>query len=177
MAKCASSAEAVHEIKVDLAAEVLGTGSRIRLRAFGTSMLPSIWPGDVLTIAPYIAAEVAVGDIICVRESDRLIIHRLIGSQEVSSGSCGEREVFWITRGDSAKGEDSAISERQILGHITAIRRNGRWIRPSRRLSPLARRCGCLLEQLDWLQGTVLRVRRLLRRCTASNSQLRITES
>jgi hypothetical protein len=35
----------------ELAAEVIRSFGRVRLRATGTSMLPAIWPGDVLYTA------------------------------------------------------------------------------------------------------------------------------
>jgi len=34
----------------ELAAEVLRSSGRLRLRATGTSMLPAVWPGDVLSV-------------------------------------------------------------------------------------------------------------------------------
>jgi len=34
-------------IKRDLAGQVLRAGGKLRLRALGLSMLPSLWPGDI----------------------------------------------------------------------------------------------------------------------------------
>ena len=38
------------EAKHDLAAEVLRQFGEVRLKVTGASMLPSVWPGDVLTV-------------------------------------------------------------------------------------------------------------------------------
>ena len=35
--------------KLDLAAEILRRCGTVQLKAWGTSMLPSVWPGDLLT--------------------------------------------------------------------------------------------------------------------------------
>ena len=38
------------DLKLGLAAEMLRCHGTIYLKAWGTSMLPSVWPGDLLTI-------------------------------------------------------------------------------------------------------------------------------
>ena len=48
--------------KLDLAVEVLRSSGAIRLQALGTSMLPSIWPGDVLLIQRRELGQVRPGD-------------------------------------------------------------------------------------------------------------------
>ena len=58
--------EAREAHKLDLAAEVLSAGGTIRLQALGTSMLPSIWPGDVLSIERPPGQEIVPGDIVLV---------------------------------------------------------------------------------------------------------------
>ena len=47
-AKCVMSES--HAVKCELAAEVLRSSGRLRLQVTGWSMLPSIWPGDTLTV-------------------------------------------------------------------------------------------------------------------------------
>src|SRR5271157_1377561 len=84
--------------KLDLAAQVLSSGGAIRLQALGTSMLPSIWPGDVLSIEHKPGEEIVPGDIVLVARDGRFFIHRLI--EKHNSG--------WITRGDSLPQPDPA---------------------------------------------------------------------
>jgi len=42
--------ESREQLKHNLAAEALRTAGKFRLAAFGYSMLPTLWPGEVLTI-------------------------------------------------------------------------------------------------------------------------------
>jgi len=41
-----------HALKCDLAADVIRGFGTLRLRVNGFSMLPSIWPGDVVCVCP-----------------------------------------------------------------------------------------------------------------------------
>jgi signal peptidase len=50
------------ELKIGLAAEVLRSSGELRLRVTGTSMLPAIWPGEVLLIRRDGAAQAGPGD-------------------------------------------------------------------------------------------------------------------
>jgi SOS-response transcriptional repressor LexA len=117
--------------KLDLAAEVLQSGGRIRLQALGTSMLPSIWPGDVLSIESRPGEEAVPGDIVLVARDHRFFVHRLIE----------KHNSLWITRGDSLPQNDPPVGESQVLGKVSAIHRRDRVIVPSHRVSRLARLC------------------------------------
>src|SRR6202451_4853522 len=104
--------------KLDLAAEVLRSGGSIRMQALGTSMLPSIWPGDVLRIENKVGEEAVPGDIVLVARDRRFFIHRLIEKHNSQ----------WITRGDSLPQNDAPVAEGQVLGKVSAIHRRGRGI-------------------------------------------------
>ncbi len=167
MPNCSTAAaQTVESVRADLAAEVLRGGSPVVLRALGTSMLPSIWPGDFLRIESCKPEDVCKGEIICFTQAGRLVIHRVIAVHRIPAadglGLPCEEDVLWITRGDSATCEDLPVSQGQLSGRVIAIGRNGRMVSPSRTLPALARWLGCVLERVDWLQGIVLRVRRLL---------------
>jgi len=62
--------------KHSLATEMLGTAGTLRLAARGYSMLPSLWPGDVLTIEAQSFDWVQVGDVVLFSREDRFYIHR-----------------------------------------------------------------------------------------------------
>src|SRR4051812_40927341 len=89
-----------------LAAEELSLCGEVRLRVAGSSMLPSVWPGDVLTICRAEARQIMDGDIVLVARSGGLLAHRLIGK----SGR------FLVTRGDSLLLNDPLVSENELLG-------------------------------------------------------------
>ena len=104
------------EAKHDLAAEVLRQFGEVRLKVTGASMLPSVWPGDVLTVRRRSPAELLPGRIVlCVRDQG-FVAHRLIGRQ-------GDRI---LTRGDSHLRDDPPFGEDEVLGEVVSILRNGR---------------------------------------------------
>lgn len=141
------------ELKLRLAADILHARSPIQVRVFGTSMLPSIWPGDLLAIENCDASEIRGGDIIRFMQAGRFVIHRVITVAN-DSGNIG-----WITRGDSMTREDLPVSEKHFLGRVCSIRRKSRWVPPPRHLSKTAHWLGCTLQTLGSLPGRVLRVR------------------
>jgi len=121
--------EARGDHKLELATEVLRSGGAIRLQALGTSMLPSIWPCDVLSIEPAPGKDVVPGDIVLVVRDSRFFVHRLIE----------KRDCKWITRGDSLPQNDPPLAEAQVLGKVSLIHRKTGDIVPSSRVSPLGR--------------------------------------
>jgi hypothetical protein len=140
-------AEAREGYKLELAAEVLGSGGTIRLQALGTSMLPSIWPGDVLRIEHKAANVTALGDIVLVSRGGRFFVHRLLEKRD-----CG-----WITRGDSLPQNDPPVAEAQVLGRVSLIHRETGVIVPKPRLSVFGRTLASLLCRWDWFRNLALR--------------------
>ena len=105
-----------------LVEHVIGTGLSIRFRACGDSMYPTILNGDVITVAPVAAHEVAPGDILLYRDGHRVLAHRLIG---ISTD--GDESRFRL-RGDSNIMCDEPIAAAQIVGRVEAVERDGRAI-------------------------------------------------
>jgi hypothetical protein len=141
-------AEARESDKLDLALEVLRSSGAIRLQALGTSMLPSIWPGDVLEIENKTGNEIVTGDIVLVVRDCRFFIHRLIE----------KRNPEWITRGDSLPQSDPPTAEVQVLGKVSTIHRKSRAISPGSRLSPLIRTLAWLLCNCNWFRNITVRI-------------------
>jgi SOS-response transcriptional repressor LexA len=134
--------------KLDLAAEVLRTGGRLRLLALGNSMLPSIWPGDVLCIEHKSGEEVVPGDIVLVARDGRFFVHRLM--EKCTSG--------WITRGDSLPQNDPPVEETQVLGKVCFVHRKNGMLIPSSRASLAKRMLACTLCRWDLLRNVALRM-------------------
>jgi hypothetical protein len=135
--------------KLDLAAEVLNSGGTIRLQALGTSMLPSIWPGDVLSIEPKSGEEIVPGDIVLVARDGRFFIHRLI---EKSSAA-------WITRGDSLPQADAPVASVQVLGKVSMIHRRTGDVAPKSGVSRLDRTLAWTLCRWNLFRNITLRTR------------------
>ena len=154
-------------VKLDLAADLLRSSRLMHVRVLGTSMLPTIWPGDLLSIELTQPVEVAVGDIIRYMQGGKFVIHRVLEVRHADG------RVNWITRGDSIPRVDEPVAEHQLVGKVTAIRRCGRLILPSRRLSPIARCFGRVLESFDLIPRAVQRLRTLLRDRHSSSEMAR----
>jgi hypothetical protein len=150
--------EAREDHKLDLAAEILGSGGAIRLQALGTSMLPSIWPGDVLSIESKAREEIVPGHIVLVARDRRFFVHRLIE----------KRNSQWITRGDSLSQNDAPATEVQVLGKVSTIHRKSRVISPSPRVPPLIRLFAWTLCRWDYARNIALRLHSFgQRKCTS----------
>jgi Peptidase S24-like len=117
--------------KVSLVAETLRNCGTVRLKAWGTSMLPSVWPGDLLTIQSVAHDEVIDGDIVLVLRDQRFLIHRLIERRQ--DQSC----ISWITRGDAVLRDDPPAGTSDLLGRVTGIQRGDVILIPSRKVSRL----------------------------------------
>jgi hypothetical protein len=143
--------EAREDHKLELAAEVLGSGGTIRLQALGTSMLPSVWPGDVLSIEHAPAKDMVPGDVVLVARDGRFFVHRLIEKDN----------PHWITRGDSLPQSDPPLAEAQVLGRVSLIHRKTGDIVPKPRLSVLGRLLAWMVCRWDLFRNFALRIHSL----------------
>ncbi len=137
--------------KLELATEVLAAGGTIRLQALGTSMLPSIWPGDVLSIEHKSGQEIVPGDIVLVARQSRFFVHRLIEKHN----SC------WITRGDSLPQNDEPATEVQVLGKVSLIYKKTGVVVPNSRVSGFGRALAWMLCRWDSFRNITLRMHSL----------------
>lgn len=105
-----------------VALDVLKQFGRLRLRAWGESMLPSVWPGDVLTLKRCRPEQLKRGEIVLYRRGERLFIHRVTRIREAE----GERWV--VTQGDATPHSDPPVAASQVLGCVTNIARGARGV-------------------------------------------------
>ena len=145
----------VDECKTALAAQTLRAGSSIRLQVMGSSMLPSIWPGDVITIDKVLVDEMVPGDIVVCERDARFFVHRLMGMSESTDG------IRWETRGDSLPQNDPPFSESHLLGRVSHILRGDRAIIPKPTRSSLTRFLSWMICHLDSARNLALRLHAL----------------
>jgi signal peptidase I len=107
--------------KRDLAAEIVRQFGEVRLKVTGTSMLPSVWPGDILTVQRRRSNDIQTGEVVLCYRNQGFVAHRLVD----------RRGAQFITRGDSMPQPDPPFSEDEILGPVIGILRKGRAINPS----------------------------------------------
>lgn len=106
----------------ELVEQALKSGRRVRFRATGGSMRPSIREGDLLTVAPARAEELTIGDIVLSRAGEKLTAHRLV--EIIGAGSPGgspDGSGRFVCRGDAACNPDRPLAPSQVLGKVVAV--------------------------------------------------------
>jgi peptidase S24-like protein len=111
--------ELVGRVGCELIAEALRAGREVRLRVTGSSMIPSLWPGDTLTVRASGERAPSIGEVLLFERDGRLFAHRVV---ERAS------ETRLITRGDSLPCDDHPVAIAQVLGSVTAVSRNSRTV-------------------------------------------------
>ena len=101
--------ETSHKKRTALAAEVLRASGRLRLRVRGESMLPALWPHDVVEIVSCSLDDMRTGEIALALRQGRFYLHRFVG--RCPSGG------FWL-RGDSMPKADSRFPAEALLGRL-----------------------------------------------------------
>jgi signal peptidase I len=96
-----------------LAAEVLRRSGHLHLQVHGESMLPALWPGDVVEIASCSLEDLRPGEIVLARREGRFFLHRLVGRFT----DPGTRSGF-LLRGDSMPGPDPQFPVEALLGRL-----------------------------------------------------------
>ena len=135
----------------DLAGDVLHTFGQVRLRVFGTSMVPSILPGDLICVQRAGVSEISSGEIVLYLRDGRMFAHRVVNL--VGGGD----DALLITRGDRLNHNDPPISSAELLGRVTSIARGHVQKQPAIRLTAWEQMIAPLLRLSD--QATYLYVR------------------
>ena len=141
-----------HALKCEMAAEVLRSSGTLRLRVTGWSMLPTVWPGDLLIVERVESAQTVEGDIVLFVRHRRLIAHRVVKNHS----------SMMVTRGDSMQTPDSPVRENEFLGRVSSIVRNDRNIEPRKALGAGERAVASLVQRSDVAARVVVGVRGLL---------------
>lgn len=109
-------------VEMALAEEVLRSYGRLRIMARGSSMIPTIFPGDILYVERDPLARLRPGDVVLASRGGRFFAHRV--SRLTALG--GAPRV--ITRGDALQEDDPAFLHDEILGRVMAVVRGQRQI-------------------------------------------------
>ena len=128
-----ASAQSSASIKMDLIRHALLAGRTIQLRLTGTSMMPTICPGDLVWVKPVKVEELGPGDVILFLRDDRYTVHRIV-AMDVNADKLVIR-----TRGDTLLSDDQLLRASEVKGLVTATQRFGTE-RPICRVPQLASR-------------------------------------
>ncbi|MGD2147791.1 MAG: S24/S26 family peptidase [Anaerolineae bacterium] len=101
-----------------LSEEILERGSALRFQASGDSMRPFIRSGDILVVEPAEARGVRAGDVVLVRQGERLLVHRVVAAPLDSADAL-------TVKGDAHLMPDPPLRRDQVLGKVTAVQRAG----------------------------------------------------
>jgi signal peptidase I len=145
-------AQAHDQGRCSLAAEALQSWSVLKLRATGVSMLPTLWPGDLITVRSVPPEQVEPGEIVLYMRQNRFFIHRIV------SKDLTRDEAFLVTRGDCMAEDDPPIERSELLGKVTEVRRASSILVPSRKLSPFHRLLAWMLCHWDLFRRVGLRL-------------------
>jgi hypothetical protein len=102
----------------DLIVDALREGHAVTIRAYGCSMAPAIWPGDLLTVRPVGEESPAIGQVALTLSGGVLRAHRVVAQREQNGAT------EFVTKGDALDTRDAVVGRSQILGAVVA--RNGR---------------------------------------------------
>lgn len=142
--------DAPGDTKLCLAAELLRGRGTLHLKVWGTSMLPTVWPGELVTIQSAADDEVVPGDIVLVLRDDRFFVHRLVERRVVQDS------ILLIMRGDAMPHNDPPAAASQLLGRVTRIRRGNRSLVPNRRVPVFQSAVTWVLCHCDRLRNLML---------------------
>jgi len=129
--------------RLELTAELLQRGERMSLRVRGSSMLPSLFPGDLLTFRRCAPEEIVVGDIVLFLREGRCFVHRV--AERMAAGAASRLR----TRGDALPSCDAPLVETEVLGRLTTVERKGRRLPPPR-LGPVRSLIAGLVRISPW---------------------------
>lgn len=129
--------------RLELSAELLQRGERLSLRVNGSSMLPSLFPGDLLTFRRCAPEEIVVGDIVLFMREGRCFVHR------VAERMAGAASPRLRTRGDALPACDAPLVETEVLGRLAVVERKGRRLPPPR-LGPVRSLLAGLVRHSPW---------------------------
>lgn len=147
------NALALEQSKHSLATQVLRSWGTLQLRVQGVSMLPTLWPGDLLTLQSQDYEQTEAGDLVLYVRGGRFFVHRTVRK------TATEDETFLITRGDCMAEDDPPVPAADLLGRVTRIERRGLLLEPGWKLSFTRRIFAGLLCRWDLLRNVILRLR------------------
>jgi hypothetical protein len=111
----------------------------LRLRVAGSSMIPSILPGDFVVVEPREINQFVPGEIALFSSLGYLVSHRVIA----------HHGTFLQTQGDSVVRFDPPVTEADLLGVVVRVERNGKSFAPTLHPGFVARCTAAVIRRSD----------------------------
>ena len=99
----------------ELVTEVAHSFGEVCLQVTGSSMIPAIWPGDVVAVRRSDLGELRLGQIVLYRQESGLVAHRIVHIQ-------GD---LLTTRGDTLRHNDPPVTVSDLVGQVLSLVRKG----------------------------------------------------
>jgi hypothetical protein len=144
--------DTLSELEGELFLEALKSAGQARLAVTGTSMLPSIRPGDMLEVHRQGMEAILPGDVVLFLRTGGFAAHRVV------ERVIGPERTLLITRGDALRVPDPPVTPEELLGRVTAILRGGRRLDP--RLTRRARVASWFLARSEFCARVARRLSR-----------------
>lgn len=155
------SEDAFGPMKHNLIMKALREHGHCRLQVSGSSMLPTLWPGDTVRIESLPFSQLnpgdLVGNIVLYDRDGRFFLHRLIGLRTNAPEGLPSEALF-MTRGDAIPQDDLPVPASHLLGVLAGVRRGNEWAAVPRRISTGSRLIA-LLSRSSLFVRLLLRVR------------------
>jgi signal peptidase I len=103
------------KVGCSLAGDLVRAFGEVRLRVCGTSMVPAVLPGDLISVQRVQLSEISPGEIVLYSREGRLFAHRVVAC----AGSHADPRL--ITRGDRLSHNDPPVSSSEMLGRVTCV--------------------------------------------------------
>jgi signal peptidase I len=108
----------------DLVSGVARIHGKVHLKVAGASMVPALWPGDLVTVRSCDSSELQPGTIVVFRQNERLVVHRLVRWVDSTHGGDG----CLVARGDARPRCDQPVKASEVIGCVESAVRNGRQV-------------------------------------------------
>jgi signal peptidase I len=144
----------------DLVSDVVRVSGQVQLKVTGASMVPVLWPGDLLMVRQVEPSSPTPGSILVFRQNDKLVVHRLASRE-------GDKLV---TRGDARPCFDPPVDAANVLGRVESAQRNGRTLALQPSLGQII--VAFFLRRSEGCTSIYLRLLSRVRRFTVSAAEL-----
>jgi signal peptidase len=148
----------VLETCCDLVVDVANASGVVHLRVAGSSMIPILWPGDLVFVRPCDFSQLEPGMVIVFRQNERLVIHRIIRWEHGAV----------VTRGDARARLDGPVDREDVIGRVDEVLRNGKPVDLNG--SPRQTFTASMLRRSEVYTRLYLRCSSMLRRLTYSTA-------
>jgi len=142
------TSKSIQAERTALAANVLRRFGHLRMQVHGESMLPVLWPRDVVEFVRCSIADVRPGEIVLAQRGDQFYVHRFVARCHPNG---------FVLRGDSMPAADPPFADESLLGRLVSRAGDESNGRPPLQLRPWSWALGRLVAHSNTAHRLMLR--------------------